>query len=404
MYGQASPPDIANPLAISAGVCHGMALLPDQTVVVWGGNPAGQLDVPAGLSGVTAISAGAYHCLALKSDKTVVGWGGADQYGQGVVPAGVTDAIGIAAGGFFSAILHEGGTVTAWGRDDFDQIAVPGGLTNVKKIVAGWSHTLALKNDKTVVAWGYDGEGQCNVPGGLTNVADIGAGNNHSFAIKEDGTFLVWGYNNHGQGSNLLGLSSPRSFDGGEYNSAAVRSDGVVVGWGYDLWGINAVPSIYTNTVAVSIGDEHGIAIVEGPHHLEVTKKSVKNVFPAGKADSCSVTGTFTGLPGGFDPTGVEVGVYVGGATETFILSSKGSAKVGKSSFKMKAKDGVWTASVKLSGEYSPAWEAEAALLNRNEEYAATLTTQFNFVGYGRFLGCPRIWYKTVSDKSGSAK
>ena len=403
-WGQASPPEVPDAVAIDAGAAHSIALTSAGTVVAWGDNWGGQTAVPAGLTGVIAISAGGYHNLALKSDKTVVGWGGVDQYGQGEVPGGITDAIGVAAGGFFSAILHKGGTVTAWGREDSGQLEVPPGLTGVTKIVAGWAHVLALKGDKTVVAWGYNGSGQCSVPGGLTNVADIAAGEDHSFALTEGGTLYVWGYNNHGQGSNLLGLASPRSFDGGEYNSVAVNSAGAVVGWGYDLWGLPAVPSIYTSALSARCGREHGIAILEDRTYLSVSKKSVKNVFPAGKADSCSVTATFIDPPGGLNPASAGVTVFVGGAAETFILDAKGAGKVGKSSFKLKLKDGVWTASIKLSGEYSAAWEASAGLLNRNEEYAAALPVQIDFGAGRRYVGTPRLWYKTVADKAGSGK
>ncbi len=51
------------------------------TVIGWGDNHYGQVNIPADLSGVTNIAAGAFHSLALKSDGTVAGWGH-NSYGQ----------------------------------------------------------------------------------------------------------------------------------------------------------------------------------------------------------------------------------------------------------------------------------------------------------------------------------
>ncbi|MGO9202898.1 MAG: hypothetical protein ACLQM8_20445 [Limisphaerales bacterium] len=60
----------------------------------------------------TAIAAGGYHDLALKSDGTVVAWGGND-YGQLDVPAGLSAVVAVAAGGGFSLALESAGTLSA---------------------------------------------------------------------------------------------------------------------------------------------------------------------------------------------------------------------------------------------------------------------------------------------------
>ena len=56
--------------AIPAGTLHGLALKSDGTVVAWGYDSAGQVDVPAGLTNVVAISAGGAHSLALQCAPT----------------------------------------------------------------------------------------------------------------------------------------------------------------------------------------------------------------------------------------------------------------------------------------------------------------------------------------------
>jgi alpha-tubulin suppressor-like RCC1 family protein len=79
-------------VAISAGDAHSLALRSDGTVVGWGANEDGQIDVPDDLSNFIAISAGNAHSLALQSDGTVIGWG-ADWDGRIDIPEGLSDVV-----------------------------------------------------------------------------------------------------------------------------------------------------------------------------------------------------------------------------------------------------------------------------------------------------------------------
>jgi hypothetical protein len=119
----------------------------DGQIVLWGGNEAGQSNVPAGLSSVIAIAAGSSHNLALKADGTVVAWGRND-VGQANVPANLSDVIAIAAGELHSLALRADGTVVAWGTSadyfNYGQATVPEGLSNVTTIAAGNWCNLAL--------------------------------------------------------------------------------------------------------------------------------------------------------------------------------------------------------------------------------------------------------------------
>src|SRR5947208_13492070 len=58
------PNGLSNVVAVAAGGRHSLALISDGTVVAWGFDNYGQIDVPVGLQGVTAIAAGAHHSLA----------------------------------------------------------------------------------------------------------------------------------------------------------------------------------------------------------------------------------------------------------------------------------------------------------------------------------------------------
>ena len=107
-------------MAIEGGIFHSLALRPDGTVVAWGANDNGQIDVPLDLSNVVAIAAGGYHSLALRSDGTVVAWG-YNGFVQTNVPPG--NVVAIAAGESPSLALLSDGTVTVWGNNYY-------GLTN----------------------------------------------------------------------------------------------------------------------------------------------------------------------------------------------------------------------------------------------------------------------------------
>ena len=45
------------------------------TVIGWGDNDEGEIDVPAGMHHVVAVAAGWYHSLAVTSAGQVIAWG-----------------------------------------------------------------------------------------------------------------------------------------------------------------------------------------------------------------------------------------------------------------------------------------------------------------------------------------
>jgi VCBS repeat-containing protein len=164
-----------------------VALKEDGTVVAWGDNVSGQLNIPIGLSGVTAISAGTEHTLALKDNGEVVAWGRNITGALDVPAAARSDVKAISAGGYFGLALKNDGTVVGWGQNFDGQLNVPPAIQgSVKAISAGSGYVLALKDDNTVVAWGFNREGQRNVPAGLSDVRSIDAGISHALAAVAD--------------------------------------------------------------------------------------------------------------------------------------------------------------------------------------------------------------------------
>jgi len=179
------------------------------TVVGWGDNTQGQLDIPVGLTGVTAIAAGFEHSLALKTDGTVVGWGDNGD-GQATPPASLSGVMAISAGFGHSLALKSDGTVVGWGSNGFGQLNIPTGLSSVTAISAGLFHSLALKSDQTVVGWGGNATGQATPPASLSGVVAISAGDFHGLALVsafdiDDLIALVNGLNiNQGIQTSLL--------------------------------------------------------------------------------------------------------------------------------------------------------------------------------------------------------
>ena len=70
--------------------------------------------MPAGLTNVVAVTAGDFNTLALLANGSVVGWGD-NSYGQLNVPATATNAVAIASGYYHSLALTPAPKVTRAG-------------------------------------------------------------------------------------------------------------------------------------------------------------------------------------------------------------------------------------------------------------------------------------------------
>lgn len=121
-------------------------------IVAWGNNVNGLFNITYGVTNPVGISAGFYHDLALKADGTIVG-AGQNLFGEATAPPGLSDVVAVSAGSYFSLALGTNGSITAWGIYGAET-NVPPGANNIVAISAGYNNSLALKADGTVLAWG----------------------------------------------------------------------------------------------------------------------------------------------------------------------------------------------------------------------------------------------------------
>jgi alpha-tubulin suppressor-like RCC1 family protein len=237
----------------------------DSPIVAWGLGPAGQTNVPPGLTNVVCISAGGDHALALKGDGTVMAWG-TNSFGQTNIPAGVSGAAAIAAGYSHNMVLRNDGTVTAWGANNRGQTNVPAGLNNVVSIAAGGNHNLALTGNGAIAGWGSNLDGQTNAPSDLKNVVALAAGQTHSLALHADGHLTTWG--SFALTDIPVDLTNVVALAAGDAFTVALTAEGMVrvftslrAGFNAMYYAVTNVPAGLSNVVAIAASRAHAVAL-----------------------------------------------------------------------------------------------------------------------------------------------
>lgn len=256
-----------NPLAVTGGRAHSLALKADGAIAAWGDNFYGQTNVPATPS-ASAVASGFNHNLALRANGTVLAWGD-NSAGQTTVPASASNVVALAAGESHSLALRNDLTLTGWGDNFYGQATAPVSATNVIALAAGQRHNLALFTSGNITAWGYNGFGQTNIPANATNIVAVAAGAGHSLALRADGNVFVWGLNSYFQTNLPASVTNVIAVAAGYYHSLALRADGTVVAWGAGTnittmtphFGQSKVPANATNVIAIGAGYYHSLAI-----------------------------------------------------------------------------------------------------------------------------------------------
>ena len=207
---------------------YSLGLKSDGTIVGWGWNDSGELNVPAPNADFIAIAAG-YHSLGLKSDGTIVAWGPND-YGRLYVPVPNADFIAIAAAGYQSLGLKSDGTIVAWGDNRYGELNVPA----PNRVSWRWRPAIAYSLGlSSPTARSSPGDGtmsaSCNVPVPESGFVQVAAALLHSLGLKSDGSIVAWGdiYNYF----DLLNVPAPNAgfiaIAAGVVHSVAIRSGGL---------------------------------------------------------------------------------------------------------------------------------------------------------------------------------
>jgi alpha-tubulin suppressor-like RCC1 family protein len=295
------PQRLADVVAVAGGDYHTLVLRHDGTLLAWGYDGSGQTNVPTNALPFVAVASGTDHSLAVTKAGSLVAWGRND-LGQCNIPAAAANAVlAVAAGDAHSLALSSAGLVTAWGNNSYGQISVPQGLSGITAIAAGREHSLALRANGTVVGWGYNAYSQVSPPANLSNVVAIAGGYLHSAALLSNGTVVVWGDGSFGQTNVPAGLSNVVAIAAGDFNTLALLANGSVVGWGDDSYGQTDVPGNLRNVISVASGNFHGLALTPTAGLLSATLSPAGLILNwTGNATlqwAPASTGPFTDIP-----------------------------------------------------------------------------------------------------------
>jgi hypothetical protein len=290
-------PNMSNVKQVSFGYNFTIILKTDGTVVGFGTNGGGQINVES-WSNIIATSAGAYNTVGLKSDGTVVGVG-TNYYGQINVESW-SNIVAISVGLFHTAGVKSDGTVVATGSNSNGQINI-GDWTNIIAISCGSYYTIGLKRDGTVVAVGTNAQGQSNV-GSWTNIIAISNGYNHTVGLKSDGTVLAVGDNYYGN-CNVGGFNNIISISAGFYHTIGLKNNGTMVSVGRNNFGqlgdgttTNRSTVINVNTSVTNIKRLYDIPALPSPTigSFSIASKTFGDAAFAITAPSSNSNGVFS--------------------------------------------------------------------------------------------------------------
>ena len=202
--------------------------------------------------GFVQVAAGENHTCALQHDGTVLCWG-RNEDGQLDVPKGARFQQ-ITAGWRFSCGIQTDGRINCWGRNEHEQLDAPDGQFTA--IDAGWDHVCALSG-ASATCWGWNANERAAPPTGVEFTA-IGAGAEHSCGLALNGDLKCWGSNDDGRADSHSGPF--RKLAVGIAHTCALRTDGTASCQGDNSAGQSHPPG--TPFALISAGSEHTCGVL----------------------------------------------------------------------------------------------------------------------------------------------
>jgi alpha-tubulin suppressor-like RCC1 family protein len=310
-----------------------IGIKPNGSLIAWG-----SYNVTPPTGSFKSVSTGRNCAIAIDGNGSLVPFG-ANEYGRLNVPTGAFRSVSAADATWHAAGLRADGTIACWGFNNYGQANAPTGAFSA--VAAGghevWSgFTVAVRSDGTLAAWGNNTWGQRNVPVG-NNYRTISAGYYHALAIRSDNTLAGWGWNQHGQASvpagQYLGVAT------GSTESAALRTDGTVVTFGSVPASVTSFFATRTNCTKVQIFCCEGATVLQAVDcdgnniidAVEVAADPSRDGNANGVLDLCESTlyvpTQYATIQAAIDavPTGVQkiISVAPGTYNETFALNGK---------------------------------------------------------------------------------
>ena len=143
---------------------------------------------------LVSIATSGRHGLGITRSGSVIGWG-AESFGQLNIPD-ITNVVQVVAGNSYSAALRNDGRVFEWGSHTAavgKLIQKPANLERIVSLAGGLTHILGITSKGSVVGWGDNNDGKATPPEGLKNVVAIAANATCSVAATKDGELSWWG-------------------------------------------------------------------------------------------------------------------------------------------------------------------------------------------------------------------
>ncbi len=227
--------------SVSAGTKHTCSLI-GSTILCWGvdgGASAdfGQVTGPNSDGGTfTQVEASWYNTCGIRTDGSIVCWGH-DGYGQLNVPND-NDFVQVSVGGGFVCGRHSDARITCWGFDPYQATGdANSDVGRFLQISTGNSNICGLRTNNTVICWGNNLYGEVSGPNSDSGTfIQIVSSHQSSCGIRTDGSIVCWGRDEYNK------ITSSNSYNGVDlvqltavgYTICGLRTNGSIICWGID--------------------------------------------------------------------------------------------------------------------------------------------------------------------------